>query len=317
MPDVTIIIPNINGKPFLEECFGSLLDQDVDIKVIVIDNASTDGSADWIISNYPEFTVINNQKNMGFAFAVNQGIKISDTDYILLLNNDVVMAKNCISSLLQCIKKDENYFAVASKMIDYHDRSVIDDAGDEYTIMGYTQKVGNGKSTSLYQDEREIFSACAGAAIYRRSVFDCIGYFDENFFAYMEDVDISYRAKIYGYKCFYCPNAVVYHMGSATSGSQYNAFKIRLAARNNIYVPYKNMPWPQLAVNSIFLTIGYLVKYLFFLRKKHGKEYIQGLIEGLNSLDNIDRVKYENGNFMLYLSIEWFLIKNSVKVFFG
>ena len=154
---------------------------------------------------------------------------------------------------------------------------------------------------------------CAGAALYRRSVFNDMGYFDENFFAYMEDVDIGYRARIYGYKSLYCPQAIVYHVGSGTSGSKYNAFKIRLAARNNVYVPYKNMPWPQLAVNMVFLIMGYFIKYLFFLRKGHGKDYINGLKDGLSSLNKIKRIKYKNGRLTNYLSIEWFLIKNTVK----
>ena len=102
----------------------------------------------------------------------------------------------------------------------------MDDAGDEYTILGWTCKVGDGKSPDLYTSERETFSACAGAAIYRKDILDKLKYFDENFFAYMEDVDISYRARIWGYKCVYCPEAVVYHLGSGTSGSRYNEFKI-------------------------------------------------------------------------------------------
>ncbi len=105
-------------------------------------------------------------------------------------------------------------------MVQYQNRDKIDDAGDEYTILGWTKRVGYNKSSNNYNHQREIFSACAGAAIYRKSVFDKIGLFDENFFAYMEDVDISYRARIHGYKCIYCPEAVVYHRGSGTSGSQ-------------------------------------------------------------------------------------------------
>lgn len=313
MSDLTVIIPNYDGKHFLKECFDSLKVQNGISKVIIIDNASQDGSVDYIANNYPEFTLIKNKKNLGFAAAVNQGIKVSNTNYVFLLNNDVVLEKNCISNLLKCIHKDENIFAVASKMIYYHDRKIIDDAGDEYTLLGFTQKVGNGRSTELYQSEGEVFSACAGAALYNRNVFEDIGYFDENFFAYMEDVDISYRARIHGYKCVYCPKAVVYHHGSGTSGSKYNAFKIRLAARNNIYVPYKNMPWPQLALNLIFLILGYLIKYFFFLRKKHGNDYLHGLKEGLTSLDRIDKIKYRNGKLNLYLSIEWLLLKNTVK----
>ena len=316
MPDLTVIIPNFNGKHFLKECLESLKYQNSSFEVIIIDNASTDGGADYILHNYPQFNLIVNKENLGFSVAVNQGIKASNTEYVFLMNNDVVLEPDCISKLLECIQKDEKVFAAASKMVQYQDRTIIDDAGDEYTILGYTKKVGNGKSIKLYGNGREIFSACAGASIYRRDVFNKIGYFDENFFAYMEDVDISYRARIYGYKCIYCPNAVVYHVGSATSGSQYNPFKIRLAARNNIYVPYKNMPWPQLTVNFLFLLLGYLIKYLFFIRKGYGNEYIKGLKEGLNSLDKIDKIVYSNKRFKNYIVIEWFLIKNTVKNIF-
>ena len=313
MPDLTVIIPNYNGKHFLKECVDSLNNQKCSFNVVIIDNASEDGSADYIADKYPEFTLIRNKINMGFSKAVNQGIKASNTDYFFLLNNDVVLESNCIFNLIKCINKDENIFAVASKMIQYDDRSKLDDAGDEYTLLGWTKKVGDGKSSEMYTSEREIFSACAGAALYRRIIFDQIGYFDENFFAYMEDVDISYRARIHGFKCVYCPKALVYHRMSGTSGSKYNAFKIRLAARNNVYVPYKNMPWPQLALNLVFLMLGYLIKYLFFIRKGHGKDYIQGLKEGLTSLDKIDKIKYKKGRLNRYLSIEWILLKNIVK----
>lgn len=313
MADLTVIIPNFNGKHFLKECFDSLKVQNYSFKVIIIDNASEDGSAGYISDNYPEFTLIRNAENMGFAVAANQGIKASNTDYVFLLNNDVVLEMNCIFYLLECIKKDVNLFAVASKMVQYQDRIMIDDAGDEYTLLGWTKKVGNGKSIELFQSEREIFSACAGAALYRKSVFDVIGYFDENFFAYMEDVDISYRARIHGYKCLYCPKALVYHVGSATSGSKYNTFKIRLTARNNVFVPYKNMPWPQLGLNLVFLILGFLIKYIFFLKKGYGKDYLNGLNEGLTSLDKIDKIKYKKGRLKQYLSIEWLLLKNTVQ----
>ncbi len=313
MNDLTVIIPNYNGKQFLESCFVSLENQDNSFEVVVIDNGSNDGSVEYIKENYPDFTLIENSENLGFSKAVNQGINISHSKYVFLLNNDIELGLNCISNLLKCIKSDENIFAAASKMIQYNDRSKIDDAGDEYTIFGWTKKVGNGKSPDLYTQEREIFSACAGAAIYRRSVLNKIGLFDENFFAYMEDVDISYRARIHGFKCVYCSDAVVYHRVSGTSGSKYNKFKIKLAARNNVYVPYKNMPLPQLILNFAFLVLGYSIKYLFFLKKNQGKYYLEGLKQGLNSLDKIDKVKYTNKNLANYIRIEWLLIKNTMK----
>lgn len=316
MMKVTVIIPNYNGKNFLKECLESLKSQNCSFETIIIDNDSKDGSVEYIKENYPEFTLIENRENSGFAAAINQGISDSNSEYIFLLNNDVKLDVDCISNLLKCIEKDKTIFAVSSRMVQYYDRNKMDDAGDEYTILGWTKRVGYGKSPDLYDQEREIFSACAGAALYRRSRVDEIGLFDENFFAYMEDVDISYRAKIVGYKCVYCPEAVVYHLGSGTSGSRYNEFKIRLAARNNIYVPYKNMPWPQLAVNLVFLLMGYFIKYLFFLRQGQGSTYLDGLKEGLNSLGKLEKTKYENKNFSNYFKIEWLLIKNTFKFIF-
>lgn len=315
MSNLTVIIPNYNGKSMLESCFKSLENQGYS-EVIIVDNGSQDGSAEYIKENHPEFTLIENQENLGFSKAVNQGIKASKTDYVFLLNNDVELEENCLSNLMKCIQKDDSIFAVATKMVQYHDRSKLDDAGDEYTILGWTKKTGEDKSSDLYTSGREIFSACAGAALYRKNIFDKIGYFDENFFAYMEDVDIGYRARIHGYKSVYCPKAVVYHRTSATSGSRYNQFKIWLAARNNVYVPFKNMPWPQLAVNFIFLLFGYLIKYLFFLQKKQGKYYLEGLKEGFNSLDKIEKVRYNKENLGNYFKIEWLLIKNMFKYIF-
>ncbi len=316
MTDLTVIIPNYNGMNFINECFGSLENQDCSFEVIIVDNGSNDGSADFIKENYSEYHLIENDDNLGFSTAINQGIKNSLTDYVLLLNNDVVLECNCISKLLKWIKRDINIFAVASKMIQYDDRTRLDDAGDEYTLLGWTRKVGDGKSSKLYTSEREIFSACAGAALYRKNVFDEIGFFDENFFAYMEDVDISYRARIHGYKCIYCPDAVVYHHGSGSSGTKYNEFKIRLAARNNVYVPFKNMPWPQLTLNFIFLLLGFLIKYLFFQRMGKGKYYLDGLREGVDSIAKINKVKYTNQNLINYFKIEWFLIKNTFNLIY-
>lgn len=314
MTSLTVIIPNYSGKNFLKDCFDSLQNQNYSFKVIIVDNGSHDGSVEYIKEYFPEFTLIENEDNLGFSRAVNQGIKASETDYVFLLNNDVELEADCVSNLITCIGEDEDIFAVSSKMVQHQDRDRLDDAGDEYTIFGWTKKAGENKEPHLYNTPREIFSACAGAALYRRSVFEEIGYFDENFFAYMEDVDISYRARIHGFKCVFCPGAVVYHHTSGTTGSRYNQFKIRLAARNNVYVPYKNMPWPQLVVNSPFLLLGYLIKYLFFLGKKQGKHYMEGLKEGFNSLDKIEKIKYDEKNRDNYFKIEWLLIKNIFKL---
>ena len=148
-----------------------------------------------------------------------------------------------------------------------------------YSVLGWAYQRGVGRSSKGYNREREVFSACAGAAIYRRAVFEQIGYFDEMHFAYLEDIDVCYRAKIFGWHNRYCPTAVVYHVGSGTSGSKYNAFKVRLAARNNVYLNYKNMPLFQLLVNFLPITMGIIVKYGFFQKLGFGKEYLDGVKE--------------------------------------
>lgn len=314
MPTISVVIPNYNGKRFLKESLSSIINQNYNfLDVIIVDNASHDGSVEYLEENYPEVTIIQNYENLGFAAAVNSGIKASTTEYIFLVNNDVELDPNCISNLVECIEKNDKIFAVNSKMIQYHDREKMDDAGDEYTILGWTKRVGYNKSPDKYLKSREIFSACAGAALYKKNILDEIGYFDEKFFAYLEDLDISYRARIHGYQIQYCPQAIVYHIGSGTSGSQYNEFKIKLSARNNIYVPYKNMPWPQLLLNSPLLILGFLIKYLFFLKKGQGRAYLKGLKEGLHSLENIDKIRYDKKYLYNYLKIEWALIKNTIR----
>ena len=134
-------------------------------------------------------------------------------------------------------------------------------------------------------------------------------YFDENHFAYLEDIDIGYRARIYGYYNMYCPTALVYHVGSGTSGSKYNSFKVKLAARNNLYLNYKNMPALQLVLNFIPLAIGYFVKYLFFCKIGFGKDYKEGFIEGLQTAKQQKKVKFQFKHLGNYLVIEIDLIK--------
>ena len=235
---------------YIKLCLDSILNQTYrDYSVLVIDNASTDGSDKFIEDNYDNVELVRMKKNYGFSSAVNKGIELSDSEYVLLLNNDTQTEPDFLAELVKEIEKSEDIFAVSGKMINFAKRDIMDDAGDCYTLMGWGYQRGLGKKIDNYDKSMEVFSACAGAAIYRKSVFEKIGMFDENHFAYMEDIDICYRARIFGYKNRYCADAIVYHVGSGTSGSRHNKFKVRLAARNNIYIIYKNMPFLQFMVN--------------------------------------------------------------------
>ena len=281
MCEVTIIIPNYKGKEHLFPCVKSLYEQDrTEKKILIIDNASEDGSIEQVKELYPEIECVMLDKNYGFCRAVNIGIEKSDTPYVILLNNDTVIRKNYVRYLLETIKAEPNTFSIEPKMIQYHDSSRIDSAGTYYNALGWAFAYGKDKKVENYQHARKIFAACAGAAIYRREVFEKIGMFDEKHFAYLEDVDVGYRARIAGYDNRYEPKAEVIHVGSAASGARYNEFKIRLSSRNNVYLLYKNMPLGQKILNSPLLFAGFLIKYIFFQRKGYGKLYLDGLKEG-------------------------------------
>lgn len=309
---VSVVIPNYNGKKFIKECIDSLaLQTYTDFETIFVDNGSLDGSRSYVKENYPQMKFIPLDKNYGFSAAVNVGIRESKGEYVVLLNNDTQVEKNWLENLVACIESDDKVFSCSSKMIRYNERELIDDAGDQYSVLGWAKKRGDGKPVSLYNENKQIFSSCAGAAIYRRSIFEEIGYFDENFFAYMEDVDIGYRSNIYGYKNIYCSKAVVYHIGSATTGAtRHNGFKVKLSARNNIYLAYKNMPVLQRYINSPFLLIGRLIKYIYFVKKGFGNEFKEGVQEAKRTKKELSKVKYEKHNLGNYFKIQGMLIKN-------
>ena len=306
---VTIVIPNYNGKHFMEPCLASLERQTCqDFKILVVDNASTDGSLEYMKENYPDIEVIALDKNYGFSKAVNVGIRHSRTPYVILLNNDTTVDPHYVEEMVGAIERSPRIFSVSSKMIQMYHPDLIDSAGDLYTVIGWGICRGTGRPVTNYTKADEIFTACAGAAIYRRSAFEKIGYFDESHFAYLEDIDVGYRAKIYGYKNMYCPTALVYHVGSGTSGSKYNSFKVKLSARNSVYLNYKNMPLLQLILNLIPLVLGYLVKYAFFLKKGWGKDYKEGVTEGLKTMKAQKKVPFRLKHLLNYLMIEIELI---------
>ena len=313
---VSVVTPNYNGEKFLKTFFESLNNDSEFIgEVIIIDNGSSDNSRDYINSNTFNFPVklIENSQNLGFAPAVNQGISNARHEYIFSLNNDTEVKKGSIKQMIDLIESREDIFSVQAKMLQFNNKDLIDDVGDEYNLLAWTKKTGENHKSEEYIDVKEIFSSCAGAALYRKSLLKKLGMFDDNFFAYMEDVDLALRAKINGYHNLLCPQAIVYHIGSATSGSRYNEFKVRLAARNNVWVVYKNIPIPLKITNFIFLFFGFFIKYLFFLRKGFGSVYLSGIREGLSSRDKITKTEFKSENIKNYLKIEYRLIINTIK----
>lgn len=277
----TIVIPNYNGIKYLADCLDSLKCQTTgDFSILVVDNGSTDGSFE-LLSAYPEVRSIRFEENKGFCAAVNAGIRAADTEYVILLNNDTKAYDNFVEQLLLAIGKNPEIFSVSARMLNMNNPGLIDDAGDLYCALGWAFARGKGKRAEEYAVPCRVFAACGGAAIYRRSVFEQIGYFDEQHFAYLEDLDIGYRARIYGYQNRYEPKAEVLHAGSGFSGSRYNEFKVNFSSANSVYIIGKNMPVLQILINLPFLLTGFAIKILFFIFKGLGITYIKGLGRGL------------------------------------
>ena len=318
MQEVSVIIPNFNGMAYLDGVLSGLECQTVrNFEVILVDNGSSDGSCAFVASSYPWVHMIELPENFGFCKAVNEGIKASRAPYVLLLNNDIEVTPDFIEEMLAAIRRHKKAFSCAARMIQFHDRDRLDDAGNYYCALGWAYARCKGKDIHTCEKEEKIFASCAGAAIYRRKIFEKIGYFDEEHFAYLEDMDVGYRARINGYENWYAPKAMVYHVGSGTSGSRYNHFKTRYSSRNNVYLIYKNMPLLQIILNLPFLIVGFGTKLLFFTLKGFGKEYLAGIKNGFQISKKDRKVPFKFRNLPNYLKIQVELWINIARRFHG
>jgi GT2 family glycosyltransferase len=245
---VSIVIPNWNGKHFLKDCLDSLVTQTYkELEIIVVDNGSKDGSIEFLQEHYPQVRVPRFDKNTGFSVAVNRGIRESKGEFVALINNDTVVDALWVEELVKGLNGHPEVGSVGCKMLAYDDHTLLDGVGDGYRRGGLPGRIGHReKDTGLFDQERYILGACGGAAMYRRSLFVDIGLFDEDYFAYLEDVDMGLRAQSAGYKCLYIPTAKIYHLGCGTTGSGYSPLVVRLSAQNNFNTIIKNIPGPLL-----------------------------------------------------------------------
>jgi len=260
---IAVVVPNWNGEEHLSECLDSLLKQTEKCRVIVADNASTDGSKDLIRKNFPEVVLVENTKNTGFAGGVNAGIKKAmelKCDAVALFNNDAVADKAWLGRLVAVMAEKTNTGIITGKLMD-GDSGKFDSTGDVYTVWGLPYPRGREiKDTGQYDKPEEVFSGSGGASLYRVKMLKEIGLFDEDFFAYYEDVDISFRAQLAGWKVFYEPRALAYHLIGATS-SKIKGFTTYQTMKNLQLVWYKNMPrkfifrtgWRFFVANTMFM----------------------------------------------------------------
>lgn len=264
MPKACIVVPNWNGIDSLGACLDSLAAQSIEATILVVENGSRDGSQQFLVKKYPDVTVLIQENNLGFAGGVNVGIRYAmdqGYEFVALFNNDAVADKDWLKQLLN--RMDAQQVGITTCTFMSIDKKHLDSTGDQFTNWGLPYPRGRGEtSAEKYKNQTDIFGASGGASLYRVSMLKEIGLFDEDFFAYYEDVDISFRAQLAGWKVKYVPEAIAYHDTGSTS-RKIKGFTTYQTMKNQPLVIFKNVPaglmWPVLWRFTIAHT-------LFFVR---------------------------------------------------
>lgn len=275
--DVGVIIVNWNGKHFLEKCLPSIKTQTYGCSVVVVDNGSTDGSQRYVEEQFPEFTLIKLPSNAGFARPNNLGIiellKNPEIQFIFTLNNDTELKPTCVEELVRCARSHQNVGAVQGKMLNAFERNQIDGSGMQIFWDMSALNRGHGETDHRqYDREEEIFGAVASASLYTRQALERVRdaqgqFFDEDYFAYHEDVDMAMRLRLLGFSSYYTPRSMLYHVHSGT-GKQRSPFKSFYVHRNRYYCMIKDLPLLLLIPTLLLIPIRYMVLGTSLLRKK-------------------------------------------------
>jgi GT2 family glycosyltransferase len=241
-PRVSVVVPNLNGVELLGPCLAAVTAQTVeDVETIVVDNGSGDGSAAFVRERFPQIRIFELGENRGFASAMNVGIVAAEAPLIAFLNNDAEPAPTWLEELERCLQRHPRAAAAASKLLRADDPGTLDGAGDGLTRTFRPIARGHGLPDGAFDDEVEVFGASGTASLWRGDVLDELGGFDERFFAYYEDVDLSFRARLAGWECWYAPRSVSNHRRGATAGGDLS-FTLHLPARNRWFFLLKDAP---------------------------------------------------------------------------
>jgi GT2 family glycosyltransferase len=294
MPKISVIIANWNGKTFLADCLASLGRQTFrDFETILVDNGSSDGSADFVRAKFPEVRMVELADNRGFTGGNIAGYEHAKGELITLLNNDTEADCHWLEALYRASQIYLDAGSFASKMMYFDDRTRIENCGFDVGIGGATLDLGRDELDSAgWILPRKVFGACGGAAAYRRGMLDDIGFLDPDFFLIYEDVDLSFRAQLRGYSCVFVPEAIVYHRYRKSIGNL-PARPVFFSQRNIEFVYLKNMPLKlmlQWAPQRLVYELGSAV---YFARRGSGLAFWQAKLHALRSLPMMLRKRRE------------------------
>jgi GT2 family glycosyltransferase len=276
MPEISVIIVNWNGRRFLDDCLGAMRRQTFqDFEIILVDNGSSDGSVEYVRSQFPEINLLVLTENCGFSGGNIAGYQVAKGNLIVLLNNDTEAHPDWLAALHYASLQYANVGSFASKMMYFDNRQRIENCGFDVGICGTTIDLGRDEIDGpAWTMPREVFGACGGAVAYRRSMLEDIGFLDPDFFAVYEDFDLSFRAQLRGYGCIYVPAAVVFHRYRATLGAQ-SELQVFYSQRNIELAYFKNMP-AGLMLRSAPQRLAYeLGAAIHFVRLGRGRAFLR------------------------------------------
>ncbi len=279
---ISVIVLNYNGKGFLNSCLSSLASQTYsDFEVIVVDNGSRDGSPEYIEENYPWVRLAKNDENLGFAGGTNVGIRAAKGEFVITLNNDSRADSRFIEELIKPMA-DPEVGVCAAKMLFPDGR--INSAGICISRSGAAWDRGMFEpDRGQYEFVEEVFGACAGAALYRREMLDEIGLFDEDFFLYLEDVDLAFRARLAGWKCLYVPGARVIHHHGGTAGVG-SDLAVYYGNRNIVWYPIKDFPFRLLITSLPFIVARNLAVVPYYALRGQGGVILKSKLDALKGV---------------------------------
>jgi hypothetical protein len=285
-PVVSVVIVTWNGLRHLQRCLPALAAQTgVEFETIVMDNGSTDRTAEWIGEAYPQIVLERLDSNLGFAAANNMGFRLARADLVATLNNDAVPDPDWLQLLVQAAHDHPEVGSFASRIVLDRDPNIIDSAGVVTDVLGIAWDRHNAEPVGV-DAAGEIFGACAGAALYRKALLDDTDGFDPAFFAYLEDVDLAWRARWLGWSARYVPEARVVHAHSAT-GTEESPFKTFHLGRNKVWTIAKNHPWQALLIYGPLLVAYDLGSLPITVARQRNLAAVRGRLAGLRAIGGV------------------------------
>jgi GT2 family glycosyltransferase len=294
-PLLSVVVLSYDGRSLLEGLLPSLAAQRFrEFEVIVVDNGSRDDTVDWLAQRWPEVEVVSLPHNVGVTAALNVCARAGRGKLVSLLNNDLELDPDCLGELVATLQAHPEAGWAGGKLLDFHQRTMLDGAGDLFSWSGTGTRRGHGEiDAGQYDRPAAIFGACGGAAVYRRSAFAQVGFFDESFFAFYEDVDWNLRAQLAGLQCRYVPTAVVFHLGSATIGRGLSDFTRYHIWRNTLWVIAKDLPAGALLRHAPRLALGQAINLAVAVRDRKLGVWLRVWRDALRGLPRVLRMRRE------------------------